>query len=86
MVDITTTDSARAALERETEIGKLAARLRSELSWKLDSRFERGARAGLTAYRDCYELCVYIAAGSNRYSDYIGELVERAEAALEAAR
>ncbi len=53
---------------REVEIGKLAAQLRvdAQMTRRLVASkgdggisgvlFERGARAGLTAYRECYEL------------------------------
>ncbi len=92
MTNITTPDSARAALDREAEIGKLADRIRLS-DWHLYNwgrhavDYAAGCRAGLTAYRPAYELAVYIAPLLDDYDyDDIGDLVDRAKAALEAAR
>lgn len=54
MTNITTPAAAREAMERELEIGKLAARLRVDAPWRTgvdrydEVAYERGARAGLT--------------------------------------
>ncbi len=99
MTDITTTDSARAALAREVEIGGLAARMTDaaygwyeqesqESDGMAEPNFEAGCRRGLGAYRPAYELAVLIASlGPRRFEPGgIHDLMERAEAALEAAR
>ncbi len=98
--DITTTDSAREALhvdpqeayDREVEIAGLAAQLRSQrfheqlANWPDRVVFERGARAGLTAYRECYELVRMIANTDPHDTAYDEYLVSLAEAALESAQ
>ncbi len=80
------------ALRREVEIGKLATRLRIAVglifTTPVVSNYERGARAGPTAYRECYELCVLIA-GLSAYDLDMGDiakLITAAEGALEATR
>ena len=102
MTDITTPESARETLHvdpaetlrRETEIGALAAKLRANdpsMRWIAEHQpvmvgYESGARAGLSAYRECYELCVLIAAiPPDGDPVVISRLVTFARAALEAA-
>ncbi len=95
--DITTTDSAREALhvdpqeahEREAEMGELAARLHAEGDRRLEvdngPDYERGARAGLTAYRECYEFARFVANLDPDDNAADLELIGYAQAALEAA-
>lgn len=90
-MNITTTESAREALKRETEIGGLAARLRVEAvqadSWTANP-FEQGVRVGLSAYRECYELVRLLEPMLADRCDtmYDPTLATAAAAALERAR
>ncbi len=96
-MDITTTDSAREALhvdpqeahDREIEIARTAEALARHIGTDADrATHEAGARSGLMAYRECYELAVLIAAipPDGRDPRIIADLVTFAQAALEAAR
>ncbi len=97
--DISTTDSAREALRVDpqeahsarVEIRALAARLHMEGDRRLEvdngPDWVRGARAGLAAYRECYEL---VRMKEAQWSDphdtsYDPELATLAQAALESA-
>ena len=75
------------AHSREVEIAELAARLTARSDARHDgfTQHERGARAGLTAYRECYELVRLIAATDPHDTVYDPYLVSLAEVALESA-
>ncbi len=81
------------AHDREIEIAKMVTDIRIAFRPRLlpgigEAAFERGARAGLSAYRECYELVRMLEAdwSDPHATSYDPELAALAQAALEAAR